>query len=50
MWRQCVFIARCHIAAWCNRLLEEWPWPPCSSSFNEVVTTITAWELSETTS
>jgi hypothetical protein len=40
-----VFTAWCHVADWCNRLAEVWPWPPLSSSFTEAVTTITVWEL-----
>jgi hypothetical protein len=48
MKKQCVFIAWCHVADWCNRLPEVWPWPCLSSSFTEAV--ITVWELSDTTS
>jgi hypothetical protein len=36
-----MFKARCHVADWCNRLAEVWPWPPLSSSFTEALTTIT---------
>jgi hypothetical protein len=36
-----MFTARCHVADWCSRLVEVWPWPPLSSSFTEAVTTIT---------
>jgi hypothetical protein len=45
-----VFTAWCHVADWCNRLAEVWTWPPLSSSFTEAVTTITVWELYDTTS
>jgi hypothetical protein len=40
-----MFTAWCHMANWCNRLVEVWPWPPLSSSFTEAVTTITVREL-----
>jgi hypothetical protein len=46
MLKQCVFTVWCHVADWCNRLAEVWPWPPLSSSFTEAVTTITTQELS----
>jgi hypothetical protein len=48
--KKCVFTVRCHVADWCNRLVEVWPWHPLSSSFTETVTTITVWGLSDTTS
>jgi hypothetical protein len=41
--------AWCHVADWCSRLSEVWPWPPLWS-FTEVVTTNTVRELSDTTS
>jgi hypothetical protein len=28
--KQCMFIAQFHLAYWCNRLEEVWPWPPLS--------------------
>jgi hypothetical protein len=37
-----------HMADWCNRLVEVWPWPPLSS-FTEAVTTVMVWELSDST-
>jgi hypothetical protein len=48
--KQRVFTVKCHVADWCNGLLEVWPWPPLSSSFTEAVTTVTVRELSDTTS
>jgi hypothetical protein len=47
--KQCVFTAQCHMADWCNRLAEVWPWPPISSSFTEAGTRVTVRELSDTT-
>jgi hypothetical protein len=50
MYKQCVSTARCHMVDWCNRLVEEWPWSPLSSSFTKAITTVTVRELSDTTS
>jgi hypothetical protein len=47
---KCMFTTWCHVTDWCNRLSEVWPWSPLSSSLTEAVTTIIAWELSDTTS
>jgi hypothetical protein len=44
-----MFTVQCHMADWCNRIAVVWPLPPLSSSFTEAVTTITDWELSNTT-
>jgi hypothetical protein len=48
MYKQHVFKELCHVADWCNRLSEVWPWPPLSSSFTEAVTTIIVRDLSDT--
>jgi hypothetical protein len=49
VYKQCMFRAWCHVADWCHRLSEVWPWPPLSTFFTKAVTTITIWELSDTT-
>jgi hypothetical protein len=46
-YKQRMFTVWCHVADWCNRLVEVWPWPPLSSSFTELITTITVQELSD---
>jgi hypothetical protein len=50
VYKQCIFTAWCHMADWCNRLAEVWPWHSLSSSLTKAVTTITVWELSDSTS
>jgi hypothetical protein len=47
--KQCKFTAWCHVADWCNRLAEVWPWPPLSSCFTKTVTITTVQELSDST-
>jgi hypothetical protein len=47
--KQCVLTAWCHMADWCNRLAEVWPWPPISSSFTEAVTVTTVRKLPDST-
>jgi hypothetical protein len=45
-----MFTEQHHVAHWCNRLVEAWPWLPFSSSFTWTVTTVTVQGLPYTTS